>query len=208
MTTAQITKPEMGTLIHGTMRACDLADAYLGACDCYGIGLDLETVVLLQDAAAHASSTVAPDFHDETWDALSEAEEALSAIAPFGCYFGAHVGDGSDFGFWLTEEWIEALEERGISDDDWEAVLSICESEQIDSDDLCDAWQGEVSGYNEDQAGAEFAQQTAEECGMIDNSAKWPHTCINWVDAWRELSHDGYSLHQLGATRWAVIRAV
>ena len=213
MTTAQTIKPatikpEIGTLISGTMRACDLADAYLGACDRYGVDLGPEVTQALQEAACHASSTVAPEFPEGTWEALSEAEAALSAIAPFGCYFGAHVGDGSDIGFWLGDNWIEALEERGISEDDWEAVLSICKDEQIDSDDLCDAWQGEVSGYGEGAAGAEFAQQTAEECGMIDLNVKWPHSCIDWEEAWGELSYDGYSLHQLSATRWAVIKAV
>lgn len=30
--------------------------------------------------------------------------DALNDIAPGGCYFGAHMGDGSDFGFWECEE--------------------------------------------------------------------------------------------------------
>ena len=199
----------MGTLISGTMRACDLADAYLGACDRYGITLAPEVAQTLQEAACHASSTVAPEFPEETWEALSEAESALSEAAPFGCDFGAHPGDGADFGFWLTEEWAEALEERCISEDDWEAVLSICKDEQIDSDDLCDAWQGEVLGYSEDQACAEFAQQLCDDIGEYSlTGVKWPFNCIDWEQAWRELSYDGYSLHELSAGRWAVVRAV
>ena len=176
MTTAQTVKPEMGTLISGTHCPEDLIPAFLTACDAYGA-----TVPTPVRLAAELESF---DDAEQASETVAELMDCLSAIAPFGCFFGSHPGDGADFGFWLTEEWTDALVERCIDESDWETVLSICEDEQIDYDDLCDAWQGEVSGYNEDQAGAEFAEQTAEECGMIDDSVKWPHTCIDWGDAW------------------------
>jgi hypothetical protein len=106
----------------------------------------------------------------------------------------------------ITEDWAAALEERCIDESDWEAVLSVCEDEGIDSGVFADAWQGEVSAYSESQAGAAYAQQVAEDCGMIDDCAKWPHNCIDWEEAWRQLSMDGHSVHRLSGARWAIVR--
>jgi hypothetical protein len=36
----------------------------------------------------------------------------------------------------------------------------------------------------------EYAQELAEECGMIQRDLKWPYTCIDWDSAARELLMD------------------
>ena len=36
----------------------------------------------------------------------------------------------------------------------------------------------------------EYAQELAEDCGMVDTNARWPMTCINWEQAARELQMD------------------
>jgi hypothetical protein len=45
---------------------------------------------------------------DEQADLLERLTDALSAVAPNYVYFGAHPGDGSDFGFWVDHDQIEA----------------------------------------------------------------------------------------------------
>ena len=36
----------------------------------------------------------------------------------------------------------------------------------------------------------EFAQEMAEQCGMIQRNVSWPYTCIDWEFAARELMYD------------------
>ena len=41
----------------------------------------------------------------------------------------------------------------------------------------------------------EYAEELARDCGMVDDNAKWPYTCIDWDVAAEELKHD-YSVVQ------------
>jgi hypothetical protein len=195
-------KGSPGTLIHGTMRAEDLAPAFLAECDRLNVAVPVGARAIAEALSDSDSVALAED----AGEAIEELIDCLSLAAPFGHYFGSNIGDGSDYGFWLTEEWAEAL--RCIDESDWEAVLSICEDEGIEPENICDAWKGEISAYSDSRAGAAYAQQTAEECGMIDDCAKWPHNCIDWDEAWRQLSMEGYSAHRLSCSRWAIVRAL
>ena len=74
-------------------------------------------------------------------------------------------------------------------------LLQQFEDHGIDADSLCDAYCGTASGWSEKEAGAAYAGDMAEELGLINADARWPHTCIDWEDAWRELElGDGYAL--------------
>ena len=48
----------------------------------------------------------------------------------------------------------------------------------------------------------EYAQNLAEDCGMVDTSARWPMNCIDWEQAARELQMDYSSIEICGVTYW------
>ena len=48
----------------------------------------------------------------------------------------------------------------------------------------------------------EYAQDLAEDCGMVDTSARWPMTCIDWKQAACELQMDYTYILIHGSTYW------
>jgi antirestriction protein len=75
--------------------------------------------------------------------------------------------------------------------------LDFCKSSYLDQDvidaglylgialdNLEEAYAGQ---YDSD---SDFAQEMAEETGAVDDNASWPHTCIDWEWAARELMYD------------------
>ena len=101
---------ETGTIIHGTCREEDLIPAFMEE---------------LERRSIQAASKLTSKYAAEGWpcsmsglhygdpfigkqyelamDLLGDLIIALHEVAPEGCYFGAHIGDGSDFGFWENE---------------------------------------------------------------------------------------------------------
>lgn len=102
------------TIIRATLRLEDLIPAFiLALSDCledHSLNCDslacvkthgyiqgmLGKIERRAENAGYFESTVC------TWD-LEYLYEKLNEFAPEGCYFGAHSGDGSDFGFWEFE---------------------------------------------------------------------------------------------------------
>ena len=176
------------------------------------LGADLCTVL---PALQHL---VGEDSKEANWDddmacgCLLQLGDILQDLAPTGFYFGASESDGACFGFWLCEDWAEALEERGIDCEDPAGTAELIQAfddHGIEAEQLCDAYCGTADGYSEAQAGADYAQTLADEIGAINPELAWPHTCIDWAEAWRELEiGDNYSLIRETASSWHVVRSV
>lgn len=196
-----------------TLRVDHLADAMLGTFDRLAQDVPEPFRSDLQQVAAYASDAVGPASCD-AWDvALDWAQQRLDELAPFGFYFGASEGDGACFGFWLQDDWLQSLEDRGIDCEDPEStalLLAQFDDHGVTAESLCDAYCGTADGYSEAQAGADYAQTLADDIGAINRELAWPHTCIDWLAAWRELEiGDGYALIPATAySTWHVIRAV
>jgi hypothetical protein len=92
-----------GTVSHGTLRTQDLlrsfADELERVFPFNGLGLviDARNVADVLDAD--------PDASEDASDVLFDVIDQLNTIASReGLYFGAHEGDGSDFGYWRNED--------------------------------------------------------------------------------------------------------
>src|SRR5690606_1610377 len=105
------------SLSHGTHRTIDLYDAFMSFLQEHDpetaekiktqftdIIQELEIVIESQrsDAQKNGMVSIYEYVQDEEF-LIADLFDALDAIAPEGSYFGAHPGDGSDFGFWQHE---------------------------------------------------------------------------------------------------------
>jgi len=87
----------MGTIIHGTMRSEDLIPAFLAILETSPDKRHQHNVKVIK------ANMEAEDYYESkesTWDLNEILWEGLNDMAPEGCYFGSHEGDGSDYGFW------------------------------------------------------------------------------------------------------------
>jgi len=196
----------------GTLRPCDLAAAYLETIDHLGVSAELgeHDRAELAALANHASDTVGPEPTDCAWLAMEAAETLLGELAPVGFYFGGNSSDPAAQGFWPTDEWADCLDRMGLGNDDptgWASLIQELDASGIDPDTFEDAYQGQTEGCTEERAGANYAEQLADDVGAIPGGLAWPLTCIDWEHAWRELRiGDGFWLQDIGGGDYLVFR--
>ena len=112
----------------------------------------------------------------------------------------------------LRDERDEYNEKMG-SPDAWDGVPDGDPEELAMLEDIL----SELAGYGGDEefdgdwypvqlvAGSyfqEYAQELAEDCGMVDTSARWPMNCIDWEQAAWELQMDYSNILIHGSTYW------
>lgn len=103
-------KISLGTVSHATLRSEDLVPAFAAE-------LRRLRGALPRDMSNNVRAFLAGKYdtdHGCDVELVQELEEALQKYAPDYCYFGAHPGDGADFGFWLSEDWQEQAKEDGV----------------------------------------------------------------------------------------------
>ncbi len=200
-----------------TLRPEDLLPKFWSVAEVLALAAN-KPEVLSPATLASLAKLVGEDSREADWDdaeacqTLEELTGALQELAPVGFYFGSQEGDGACFGFWLDESWAEALEHFGFGDDDpcgWADLIAELDADGIDPETVEDSYCGRADGWSEERAGADYAQQLAEDLGVKLDQMEWPLTCVDWEAAWQELvMGDGYRLHSIGGGDWLVFRAV
>jgi hypothetical protein len=178
-------------------------------CTAEQLGINLSDSLLADLTLLVGEDSTESDWNDElASESLAELHDALNSAAPDGFQFGSEQGDGACFGFWLQDDWVEAFEHMALGESDHNAEL-IAEliAGGIDPETIEDSFLGQVEGVTEERAGAAYAEQLADELGDY-KPTQWPYHCIDWEQAWRELSFDGHWLQSTGGGDWLVFRSV
>ena len=97
-------KAEIGSISSGTMRTEDLLDTFAWVLRQLAVGNNKDHVALAEEANA------VEDYDSEEADEILYALfDALNDYAPPYCTFGAHEGDGADYGFWPIWDQLDEL---------------------------------------------------------------------------------------------------
>jgi len=100
----------------------------------------------------------------------------------------------------------EELEDTEPLDEDEAIELAAIKGflEEVEGCGGDEQWRGDwyPVGFIADTYFEEYAQELAEDIGATNREVSWPHTCIDWEQAARELRQDYSSVEIDGTTYW------
>lgn len=167
-----------------TLKSEHLLVSFWETLESLSVSLDSEILSDLQRLVGEDSKE--EDYKEE------EASELLLCLfdllqekSPEGFYFGSHPGDGALFGFWLSEDWEEALSSADFFSEDpslCSSVISAASGLGVSPDTFSDCFRGEVSAYSEEEAEEEAAKELlseSEDCprffDLLNFRKVWEH---------------------------------
>ena len=167
-----------------TLKTEHLLVSFWEALESLSVSLDSEILSDLQRLVGEDSRE--EDYKEE------EASELLLCLfdllreqSPEGFHFGSHSGDGALFGFWLSEDWEQAISEADFFSEDpslCASVISAASDLGISPDTFSDCFRGEISAYSEEEAEEEAAKELlseSEECprffSLLNFRKVWEH---------------------------------
>lgn len=115
MTMKRRKRVNLGSISSGTMRAEDLIPTFIS---------ELRAQRPLHRSHRKVIRSIEADmrgpgefFEDgDASEAVNELMDALGDYAPEGFYFGSHPGDGADYGFWLSDDFVDEFDGERVSD--------------------------------------------------------------------------------------------
>jgi hypothetical protein len=167
-----------------TLKTDDLLVSFWETLDSLSVSLDSEILSDLQRLVGEDSKE--EDYkEEEASELLFSLFELLQEQSPEGFYFGSHSGDGSLFGFWLSEEWEQAISEADFFPEDptlCASVISAASDLGISPHTFSECFRGEVSAYSEEEAEEEAAKELlseSEDCprffDLLNFKKVWHH---------------------------------
>ena len=102
-------KASVGSISHGTLRAADLLLCFASELDYLRGNDDATKLVDRLPTIGEGDETEIDDSREDAVNLLETLSDELDRLSPPYCYFGAHEGDGSDFGFWPLMDAIDEL---------------------------------------------------------------------------------------------------
>ena len=101
---------QIGSVSRATLRTEDLIPSFLWECNHLHLSRDERAKV--REIERNAKAEDYYESEDADWDLNETLFAILDNHCPVGCYFGAHPGDGSDFGCWVSDDYIREFEDN------------------------------------------------------------------------------------------------